>query len=742
MRFQGLFAISIAAAAGIAGSCTPSPRATEQGAAQTQKTAASPAGAKITAATLPNAPPRFAPSHLEIAENGTIPGKDLTDVDTCDQCHADIAAQWRSSAHSIASFNNPIYRFSVDRFRADVSREKSRFCGGCHDIALMVDNAMDAEVDPGDKRAHAGITCRTCHSIAHARPDGNASYTLAADTIPVPVTGDAASLKRHMERAAMPALRTAEMCISCHRAFLGEPTGNAHHMTGQDDGTPFQRSVFAGSQIHRVDDEIAKQDCRECHMPLEAAPLGDVSATNGKVASHRFLGAHTWLASMRGDHEQLRRTEEMLKGSVSIDIAAVIHESGARTLPADGARVTPGEHVVFDVVMRSLRVGHRFPGGVLDAQDAWVEVTVLDARGRLLAEAGTQHEQSGADPAAHRLRALVAGDDGKPLFERQTHRFRAAVFNHTIPPRDAAVAEYGFDVPASITNDALPLRVRARLRHRTRNLEVWRAACADSKSERGRAFRRFDPRSDLDPCAPQPVTDIAQTEVWIGQGWEARVDKTAARPAWRRLFDHGLGLQGVLQERLDEARPSLERALAEVEATGTDHEKAMVMGALAEVAARQGRLDESLLWVKRAEAFAPRHPALAHIRGKAHALVWRWPEAATALTSAAEAAPGDDSGWISLAIARGSAGDDGGSLEASVRGLAVQPRDHDLLRVQALALDKLGATEEQVAAAYEAWRVVQIADEIPRVKARCSAKVPGCAHERNPVHAHPMRPVR
>ncbi|NUQ76557.1 MAG: hypothetical protein HUU21_23705, partial [Polyangiaceae bacterium] len=75
------------------------------------------------------------------------------------------------------------------------------------------------------------------------------------------------------------------------------------------------------------------------------------------------------------------------------------------------------------------------------------------------------------------------------------------------------------------------------------------------------------------------------------------------------------------------------------------------------------------------------------------------------------------------------------------RGLAVQPRDHDLLRVQALALDKLEAPEDRASAAFEAWRAVQVADEIPRVRARCSAKVSGCANERNPVHTHAMRAV-
>ena len=60
--------------------------------------------------------------------------------------------------------------------------------------------------------------------------------------------------------------------------------------------------------------------------------------------------------------------------------------------------------IVLDVVMRSLRVGHRFPGGVMDAQDAWIEVTVHDARGKLVAEAGerTVVLASGCVPCVNR----------------------------------------------------------------------------------------------------------------------------------------------------------------------------------------------------------------------------------------------------------------------------------------------------------------------------------------------------
>lgn len=705
----------------------------------------------IADAVLPNRPDDFAPSQMLLRGTKTLSGRDVVDVDRCEPCHADVVLQWKSSAHSFASLNNPIYRFSVDRFRAETNAKSSRFCGGCHDIALMVDGAMDeAEIKPEDYRAHAGVSCMSCHSVESVRPDGNGSYTLTTEPLPVPETGNANSLKAHIERAAQPVLKSAGLCIACHRAFLNEGTGNKHFLIGQDDGTPWQRSPYAGSNIHRIDEQsVENKSCRECHMPMEEAPRGDAAATEeqkGKVASHRFAGGHTWLASMRGDSEQLKATQAMLSGAASLDIAVASFGDGRRHLPADGAPIKAGERITLDVVVRNLSVGHRFPGGVMDAQDVWIELLVSDKKGKPIAEAGLLHEKSGADPEAHRLMVMQAGDDGKPLFERQTHLFRAPVFNSTLLPRDAAVVQYALEIPAALSADRLPLRVEAKLRHRTRNLDVFAAACKDARSPRGMRFRKLSPRSDLDPCAPQPVTEIAMAEVFLGSNTSDGLNtkntentKNTKRPAWKRMYEHGLGMLSALQERLDEGRPSLMFALSELEKDGSAQEKAMVMGALAELAARQGRVDEAMEWLEKVQALLPGHPAPAYTRGKAHALVWRWADAARFLGPVAMAAPGDDSVWAALAVARGSAGDDAGALLASVSGLKIQPRDQDMLRVQALSLSRLSVPTEARDAAFEAWRGVQTADEIPYVKGRCSMKVPGCANERNPVHAHLMR---
>jgi hypothetical protein len=346
----------------------------------------------------------------------------------------------------------------------------------------------------------------------------------------------------------------------------------------------------------------------------------------------------------------------------------------------------------------------------MDAQDTWIEVEIHDAKGSLIAEAGLEQERTGADPTAHLLRALLLGDDGKPRLERQTEQFRAGVFNYTMPARSAQVVEYALDVPANVV---FPIRVVARLRHRTRNLPVQKVACEASRNARGAAFQKYGVK--LDACAPQPVTLISEAESWIGPGQppfltEKRTDKPILAP-WRRLYDHGLGMVSALQERRDEAGPSFLAALAMLEGSTEPRPKAVVMGALAMLAGRQGRVDEALKWIDGLSKLVPQHPAISYLRGEALSQVWRFEQSAIPL----------------------------GALEAVRKGLVLQPRDHDLLRIQALSLGALGAPEKETSLAWDEWQKVRPADVIPSVKAKCSKNVPGCALERSPVHIHVMR---
>lgn len=712
-------------------------------------------------ARLPGPAGRYAPALLSAPQGAPHLAGELADTEACGSCHPDALAQWRTSAHAFASFNNPLYRASIDRLRTERGTTPSRACAGCHDPVLLVAGAMDAaEVVAEDARAHAGVTCVYCHSAQAVRLDGNGSVTLSDAVIALPDEDDAESVRVHKASAAPSPLRTAELCAGCHRSFLDAETGNAVTFFGMDDYTPWLRSAYAGSHAERPD-RVAERDCAGCHMPLELAPLGDVAARSkgGRIASHRFVGGHSYLSAMRNDAAGVARVQAFLRDRVSVDIAAA-SEGGRRALPAETLAVRPGTEVTLDVVLRNRAVGHRFPGGVGDAQDTWLEVRVEDALGRAVAEAGVEHLSSGAfreaepapsavgeDPTAHRLRSLVLDARGQPLLERQTHHFIAAAFNHTLGPRDAAVVRFSFDVPATLGAASLPLKASARLLHRSRNRDLHRLACEATRTERGLRFARASERfvgAALDACVSQPVSELAAASVWLGSGAE-RV-ALPLRKDWERLYEHGLGLSRALQEQLYEARESLLAALEAVERAGLSapeerQARGEISTALATVAAKEGRLDEALRWTERAEVLLPEAPALSRIRGDAYAAVWRWPEAAQAYEVCTQRAPSDLFAWQALAMARGSAADFPGALRASQAGLALQPRDPELLRVQALSLAALKAPKADAEAALAESLKRRAPDQAPWARSLCSKQVLGCATERVPVHVHRMAPA-
>jgi tetratricopeptide (TPR) repeat protein len=203
--------------------------------------------------------------------------------------------------------------------------------------------------------------------------------------------------------------------------------------------------------------------------------------------------------------------------------------------------------------------------------------------------------------------------------------------------------------------------------------------------------------------------------------------------SFQRSYEHGIGLLHEVQERVEDARPSLERALALAE---NKRERAMVLLALAKLEGRQGRVDQALTLLAQAESLEPTSAAVFARRGDVLARVWRWPLAAEAYGKATQLAPGNASLWRRYAVALGSEGSQRAALQAAQRGLKLLPRDADLLRTQALALRSLdGDDAEPAMAAYLEHRGP---DNVGTLRLRCAKRSAHCARESLPVHEHSL----
>ncbi|MEY4580469.1 MAG: hypothetical protein RL701_5172 [Pseudomonadota bacterium] len=666
----------------------------------------------------------FFPSQARIVGDQPVDAAAMSDVRACGGCHTEAVREWQSSAHAHASFDNPWYRASVESLRTEVGFEASRHCAGCHDPVLLMAGRMDKAIDPAEPLANAGVTCLVCHSVRAPTSDGNASYSLTTDPVPYPQEGDPASLQAHRERLAAKPLFTPALCASCHRGFLGRHTGIGHHLSGMDEPGSWRGSSFANTRSN-TPEPVAAQTCAECHMRPEPVRSDDVAAKGGMLKSHRFPGAHTPFAAGLNDARQMQVLDEQLKRSIEIDVP-VVWRNGQPLLAAEVPQLAAGDALAFDVVLRNLAVGHTFPGGVKDMQDTWLELTVLDANGRELAQAGKAHATR-ADASAFVLRTLVVDANGRPETQHIVTRFGVPAYDHTLPPLGARVVRYTWTLPE---HTAGPLRVSARVLHRRHRAEARAFACEATKSERGRAFiaaARARHEATFDGCREEPITQVANVTVLLGQ------PSNSARPLWSRMYDHALGLSLSVQEALGEASWSARQAWQDVEPL-TDvapAQRAKVLTLLGRITARQGRLEDALAHLERAQQTLGEHPAIERARADAYAQVWRWKDAASALTLMTKLAPGDTAGWRDLAKARFSANDAAGALAAAHAGLALQPREETCLRVQALALEALHSPD--AAAARKAFVFYREADEASSSRMACDEHVPNCARDRNPV---------
>jgi hypothetical protein len=97
--------------------------------------------------------------------------------------------------------------------------------------------------------------------------------------------------------------------------------------------------------------------------------------------------------------------------------------------------VRRGESVRLEVVVRTRKVGHFFPGGTVDAFDVWVELEAEDSRGRTIFHSGALERRGGpVEPGAHMYRSLLLDERGNPINKRNAWAARTVAYVRLVPP--------------------------------------------------------------------------------------------------------------------------------------------------------------------------------------------------------------------------------------------------------------------------------------------------------------------
>ena len=614
---------------------------------------------------------KFFPSSGQTSDGKYIPADYFMQSKACERCHADIYKQWESSSHHFSSFNNQWYRKSIEYMQDVAGVKPSKWCAGCHDPALLFSGLMDTPIKQTVNRpeARAGLSCLMCHSIVEVKSTmGQGDFVLeypklhalAASENPV-VRGLHDFMVRlnpepHRRVFLKPFMRNQvpEFCSGCHKVHLDVPVNSYRWVRGFNEYDNWQGSGVSGKGARSFYYPATPMICSDCHMPLVRS--NDDGNIDGYVHSHRFPGANTAVPFANEDPTQLETAKTFLQDKqVTVDIFAIspvvekeeeaktgmgkqelsttfaVGEEAETALPTGPAgearpitapldRVNPmvrrGDDVLVDVVVRTRKVGHFFPGGTVDAFDVWLELQAVDDKGQTIFWSG-KVEDNGKGPVeagAHFYKSLQIDAHGHPINKRNAWSTRATVYVHLIPPGAADTVHFRMHIPENAGNH---ITLRSKLNYRKfqwYNTEFSFGGVPDTSQPQGAHTPDYDDRKfafngDLSGVSSVrkeipnlPIITVAEdvkTLSVLPHSATAPVPKTAwVKDDWTRWNDYGIGL--FLQGDLAGA----EQAFSEITQMAPDNADGWTN--VGRVRVQEGNTDGALVVLKKALELQPK----------------------------------------------------------------------------------------------------------------------------------------
>lgn len=575
----------------------------------------------------------FLPSLARTSTGNFIPAKTLMMDDYCAKCHQDNYHDWFHSAHHFSSFNNKPYLFSVKETRAvalkrDGNVKASRWCAGCHDVVPFFSGAFDDPEFDVEKHptSQAGITCTACHAITHVNSTrGNADYTIE-EPIHYPFAFSTNRVLQFINQQLVKAKpefhkktflkdlhKSAEFCSTCHKVSI--PYALNHYKEFLRGQNHYDTYLLSGVSGHKASSfyypEKAQLNCNGCHMPLKAsedfgAKFFNLTNHVLSVHDHLFPAANTGIAHLRQEPEIVKAHQDFLKGTVRVDIFGV-KEGGT----IDGRLIAPlrpvipalerGKRYLFEVVLRTMKLGHPFTQGTIDSNEVWVDAKVSSGSATV-GRSGGQGKHREVDPWAYFVNTLVLDREGNRIDRRNPQDIFTPLYSHQIPPGAANVVHYEFTVPED-AEDQVALDVR--LQYRKFDTIYLNYVFGTNYA----AGAPLTITNDL------PITTISQDRIVFpvaprtgaapGSKTASATHAPSAIPEWQRWNDYGIGLllegdRGSEKGELIQAAGAFEMVEKLGRADGPLN--------LARVYFKEGRLDDAVAALDRALKFDPPAP--------------------------------------------------------------------------------------------------------------------------------------
>lgn len=424
-------------------------------------------------------PNPFLPSNAKASFEGFLKPSDFPTAEYCGKCHEEAHRQWRQSAHA-NSFRAPFYVKNVNLLIDGKGIEYTRHCEGCHNPIALFSGALTKGSPINRSFDEDGITCMVCHSIQKIQDTrGTGSYVMGVPAVMVnpdgtPVTKPVSydDIFHHPDlhkRAVMRDFyRTPEFCVVCHKAALPRMLNGYKWLRAFSVYDEWQQSSWSKESPLPFYKKDEVSTCQTCHMAKVDA-LHDYGSEQGKIASHRFLGANTAIPAFYGFDEQLQKIQEFLQDNIfGIDIFALNRQKvGNEQLiaPIDGQTFTirAGETITANVVIQNKKIGHSLVPEQRDFYESWVEFTAEDSTGKVFYHSGFLDPKGFLEPTAHSYTNRLVSNSGELLDRHQVWETKVKTYDNTILPGRSDLVRYRFWIPSDARG---PIKLTAKVNYR------------------------------------------------------------------------------------------------------------------------------------------------------------------------------------------------------------------------------------------------------------------------------------
>jgi tetratricopeptide (TPR) repeat protein len=478
----------------------------------------------------------FLPSQAMTSNQGFIPSNAFLPASYCAKCHVDIHKQWRESAHA-NSFREPFYLRNVELLNNTKGIESSRHCEGCHNPVALFSGALTTGSKLERPFDEEGVTCSVCHSIQKVQStSGTGSYVMGIPAVLVMDDGTAirgpvseneilTNLDQHKRAVMRDFYRTPEFCAACHKAAVPKALNSYRWLRAFTVYDEWQESSWSKQSLAPFYTKPVARTCQSCHMMPEAAP-NDYAGQDGRVKSHRWLGANTAIPTFYQYPDQLKKTAEFLQDTVSIDIFAISRNNGELIAPVEKQQFTlsPGDAVTVSVVLTNSGIGHSLVPEQRDFYESWVQFEAKDANGNVLSQSGGIDSQGFLDKEAHTYTNRLVSAKGKWLDLHEVWETRIRAYDNTIMPGRSDLVRYRFTVPHEARG---PITLTARLNYRR--------------------FRQGYLNFVLKEQPRYPIVEIASRQLVLNVGANKGQTVAVDTPEYLRWNNYAIALLGEIQ---------------------------------------------------------------------------------------------------------------------------------------------------------------------------------------------------